>query len=187
MRPQHHQLCRINGSLSSRMKDLHCLHHLSHARTEKMWNIWVRSRNCGCLVIWFCYQLVVKPGNKTATVSWPDPYTENNVWVGVVNWLRNFGVYYPSCDWAQEQFITGGHTLFYFLHDMIVRPWITIEHMTFTVHTLILCFTWYVYLLMMTSQSIVQGIVGSINCDAGTRKMISNSFDITFIYTVQET
>ena len=36
--------------------------------------IWVRSRNCGCLVTWFCYQLIVKPGNKTAVVSWPDPY-----------------------------------------------------------------------------------------------------------------
>ena len=42
------------------------------------WNhnkIWVRSRNCGCLFTWFCYQLIAKPGNKTATVSWPDPYT----------------------------------------------------------------------------------------------------------------
>ena len=37
--------------------------------------IWVRSRNCGCLVTWFCYQLIAKLGNKTATVSWPDPYT----------------------------------------------------------------------------------------------------------------
>ena len=36
--------------------------------------IWVRSRNCGCLVTWFCYQLIAKPGNKTATVPWPDPY-----------------------------------------------------------------------------------------------------------------
>ena len=36
--------------------------------------IWVRSRNCGCLDTWFCYQLIAKPGNKTATVSWPDPY-----------------------------------------------------------------------------------------------------------------
>ena len=35
--------------------------------------IWVRSRNCGCLVTWFCYQLIAKPGNKTAAVSWPDP------------------------------------------------------------------------------------------------------------------
>ena len=36
--------------------------------------IWVRSRNCSCLVTWFCYQLIAKPGNKTTTVSWPDPY-----------------------------------------------------------------------------------------------------------------
>ena len=38
--------------------------------------IWVRSRMCGCLVTWFCYQLIAKPGNKTATPSWPDPYHE---------------------------------------------------------------------------------------------------------------
>ena len=37
--------------------------------------IWVRSRNCGCLVTWFCYQLIAKPGNKTAAVPWPDPYS----------------------------------------------------------------------------------------------------------------
>ena len=37
--------------------------------------IWVRSRNCHCLVTWFCYRLIAKPGNKTATVPWPDPYT----------------------------------------------------------------------------------------------------------------
>ena len=35
--------------------------------------IWVRSRNCGCLVTWFCYQLIAKPGNKIAAVPWPDP------------------------------------------------------------------------------------------------------------------
>ena len=35
--------------------------------------MWVRSRNCGCLVTWFCYQLIAKPGNKKAAVSWPDP------------------------------------------------------------------------------------------------------------------
>ena len=41
--------------------------------------IWVRSRNCGCLVTWFCYQLIAKPGNKTATVLWPDPYSYINM------------------------------------------------------------------------------------------------------------
>ena len=36
--------------------------------------IWVRSQNCSCLVTWFYYQLIAKPGNNTAAVSWPDPY-----------------------------------------------------------------------------------------------------------------
>ena len=47
--------------------------YISTPYTYQVW-IWVRSRNCGCLVTWFCYQLIAKPGNKTATVSWPDPY-----------------------------------------------------------------------------------------------------------------
>ena len=33
-----------------------------------------RSRNWGCLVTWFCYQLIAKPGNKTAPVPWPASY-----------------------------------------------------------------------------------------------------------------
>ena len=44
--------------------------------------IWVKSRNCGCLVTRFCYQLIAKPGNKTATVSWPDPY---DTWKGIAS------------------------------------------------------------------------------------------------------
>ena len=36
------------------------------------------SRRCSCLVIWFCYQLIAKPGNKTAELSWPDPYFSTN-------------------------------------------------------------------------------------------------------------
>ena len=43
--------------------------------------IWVRSRNCSCLVTWFCYQLIAKPGDKTAPVSWPDPYAFCKVWL----------------------------------------------------------------------------------------------------------
>ena len=45
--------------------------------------IWVRSRRGGCLVTWFCYQLIAKPGNKTAAPSWPDPYLDNpiEIWI----------------------------------------------------------------------------------------------------------
>ena len=54
------------GVLTSRV----CIYYSVHLQC-----ICVRSRNCGCLVTWFCYQLIAKPGNKTAAVSWPDPYT----------------------------------------------------------------------------------------------------------------
>ena len=37
-----------------------------------MGDIWVRPRRCGCLVTWFCYHLIAKPGNKTAATAWPD-------------------------------------------------------------------------------------------------------------------
>ena len=37
----------------------------------------VRSRNSGCLVTWFFYQLMAKPGSNTAAVSWPNPYVSN--------------------------------------------------------------------------------------------------------------
>ena len=61
--------------------------------------IWVRSRNCGCLVTWFCYQLIVKPGNKTATVPWPDPYVmssyNSNLWL----WCR------LCCCWRHHRWL----------------------------------------------------------------------------------
>ena len=41
--------------------------------TFEIW-IWIRSHDCGCLVAWFCFQLIARPGNKTVAVSWPDPY-----------------------------------------------------------------------------------------------------------------
>ena len=39
-------------------------------------SIWVMSRRWVCLVTWFCYQMVAKPGNKTGPPSWPDPCTQ---------------------------------------------------------------------------------------------------------------
>ena len=38
---------------------------------------------------WFCYQLIAKPGNKTATVLWPDPSTFSIIhqcWGGTGSW-----------------------------------------------------------------------------------------------------
>ena len=37
-----------------------------------------RSWRCGWLVTWFCYHLIAKLGDKTATPSWPEPYTSVN-------------------------------------------------------------------------------------------------------------
>ena len=50
--------------------------------------IWVRSRNCGCLVTWFCYQLIAKPGNKTAAVPWSHLYDDGIKW-------KHFPRYWP--------------------------------------------------------------------------------------------
>ena len=75
--------------------------------------IWVRSRNCGCLVTWFCYQLISKQGNKTAAVSWPDPYVLGILyvtfpWLATVItwstlgllWCRHSRVHCPSECWC---------------------------------------------------------------------------------------
>ena len=48
-----------------------CVAHI--VMTEFMSRIWVRSRRFGCLVTWFCYELITKPGNKTVAPPWPDP------------------------------------------------------------------------------------------------------------------
>ena len=37
--------------------------------------MWVKSQRWGCLVTWFCYHLIAKPGNEAAATLWPDPYT----------------------------------------------------------------------------------------------------------------
>ena len=42
------------------------------------------------LVTWFCYQLIAKPGNKTAAVSWPDPNIKRNFQLTRQDW-RSWG------------------------------------------------------------------------------------------------
>ena len=58
-------------------KSPYWLHFKNHS-TSNYDSIWVRSRRCGCLVTWFCYQMIAKPGNKTAALSWPDPSKTTN-------------------------------------------------------------------------------------------------------------
>ena len=59
--------------------------------------LWVRSRNCDCLVTWFCYQLIAKPGNKRATVSWPDPYASGTPLTLVRSHLSARITYQAAC------------------------------------------------------------------------------------------
>ena len=64
---------------------------------NNMYNvIWVRSRNCGCLVTWFCYQLIAKPGNKTAAVPWPHPYSYETLETYWFTWWTQTLVYKES-------------------------------------------------------------------------------------------
>ena len=59
--------------------------------------IWVRSRRCSCLVTWFCYQLIAKPGNKTAAHSWPDPYEQLHMYGYFYCALFHCGYIISSC------------------------------------------------------------------------------------------
>ena len=84
-----------------------------------------------------------------------------------------------TLEWAQKQFVTRVHTLFYFLHDT-TNPWITIKTTIFThrprVSLARLSFCWWRHnRLPMTSQ-------WPDNCDAITWIVISNSLDIDFIH-----
>ena len=68
---------------------------------------WVRSRRWACLVTWFCYHLIAKPGKRTGTPLWPDPYittakqsTTNPrvLWEILLIWLHLLGVHYDNTD-----------------------------------------------------------------------------------------
>ena len=65
---------KSHGDISRGSSCLHCEYFVINELCDyNKISIWVRSWNCGCLVTCFC--LIAKTGNKTATVSWPDPYT----------------------------------------------------------------------------------------------------------------
>ena len=57
--------------------------------------IWVRSQS-SCLVTWFCYQLVAKPGNKTAAPSWRDSYI---LFKFVKSLIRHLGLAIGNVRW----------------------------------------------------------------------------------------
>ena len=54
---------------------------LSKPMMTKNWQIYTYGLFHGGAAVligtWFCYQLIAKPGNKTSTHPWPDPYTSD--------------------------------------------------------------------------------------------------------------
>ena len=56
---------------------------INSVNTKSLFFRWVKSQRCGCLVTWFCYQLIAKPGNKTAAPLWFDPDLFNLYWVNI--------------------------------------------------------------------------------------------------------
>ena len=71
-----HRTLQIKTAIASCVYDTDCLQ--SQAECTIFLVYMVKSWNCGCLVTWFCYQLIAKPGNKTAAVPWLDPYVEGD-------------------------------------------------------------------------------------------------------------
>ena len=72
----HHQwIPFINTSYANGQWCGKCFHFMS---SHELWK-WVGSWMCGCLVTWFCYQLIAKPGNKTAAPSCPYPNASETV------------------------------------------------------------------------------------------------------------
>ena len=59
-----------------------CWDFIHVSKSLKLWDViihpgsmfnWIRSRRCGCLVTWFCYQLIAKPEEESRTfVTWPN-------------------------------------------------------------------------------------------------------------------
>ena len=61
------------------------LDHHRVQNTENKFTIWVRSWRCRCFVTWFCYHLIAKPGNKTTTLSWPNPCVHEHI-LSIISW-----------------------------------------------------------------------------------------------------
>ena len=105
--------CTVAGTMFTAISNVPLLHTMDI--------IWVRPRNCGCLVTWFCYQLIAKPGNKTVTVSWPDPYAL----IYNSSCLMHCGrcsVYTHACSWPMHngRYSADKHIL-YFANGMAIR------------------------------------------------------------------
>ena len=107
------------------------------------------------------------------------------------SWEGYFGVYFPSCEakreintkitleWAQKQFVTRVHTLFYFLHDT-TNPSVTTKMKIFT-HCPCVSLAWFSFCWWHHNRSLMTSQWPD-SCDAVTWIVISNLLDIVFIH-----
>ena len=110
--------------------------------------IWVRSWNGGCLVTWFCFQLIAKPGNKTATVLWPDPYHHQSLDPSSVrsfclNEVNNMpaGVLAPCVTRASVAIVQGAIDL----GSTLVQVMYSVRHQAITCQSLVTCIKILIY------------------------------------------
>ena len=75
--------------------------------------IWVGLRSCGCLVTWFWYQMIAKPGNKTATPPWPPHMQKEPSSYGIL-WKQQ--IIASSTDSYQMSYIHNGNSHTYKMH-----------------------------------------------------------------------
>ena len=71
---------------------------------------------CGCLVTWFCYQLIAKPGDKTATPPRPHPNIVNQI---IIN---HTSIEFQSSDTDRAQcIISAAHSHFVYAYQLNIN------------------------------------------------------------------
>ena len=85
---------------------------------------WVRLRKCGCLVTWFCYQLIAKPGNKRAAVPWLDPYASSWLKIFIFSWKFHWNLF----PWNMLQLISIDWISIITLPNLIVHTCVSRPH-----------------------------------------------------------
>ena len=97
--------------------------------------IWVRSRNRGSLVTWFCYQMIAKPGNKIATVSWPEPY------------MKYIFMYIVFVNYIYQILLSLFFIIIFIFISLITMNTVsyTIYHTIYHIHIINTCIYYYIY------------------------------------------
>ena len=92
--------------------------------------IWVKSCRCGCLITWFCYQLIAKPGNKTATppTSVARPICDF-VWADSAVFIGSVNKYVYKLNVVTSLLAIGSHYLLLALWWQLHTTWVTVAQL----------------------------------------------------------